>query len=188
VQLERLAIPDLVLITPDVHCDERGFFSETFSRRALAEAGLSVPELVQDNHSLSRFPGVVRGLHFQAPPQAQDKLVRVVRGAIWDVAVDIRVGSPSYGAHVGVELSAANWRQLWVPKGFAHGFLTLEPDTEVLYKVSDYYAPDCDRAIAFDDPDLCIAWPVSMPHAVVSARDRKAPTLAECSSPFIYGR
>ena len=144
MQITTLAIPDVKLIGPAIHRDARGFFSETFNARALIAAGID-QVFVQDNQSLSVERGVVRGLHFQLQPKAQDKLVRVTRGAILDVAVDIRRGSPTYGRHVAVELSAANWQQLWVPKGFAHGFCTLEPDTEVIYKVTDYYAPEFER-------------------------------------------
>jgi len=178
VDVRSLGIPDVKLITPRRVRDERGFFSETYSARAFAAAGISVP-LVQDNHSLSLQRGVVRGLHLQAPPHAQDKLVRVVRGAIFDVAVDIRRGSPTYGAHVSAVLSAENWTQIWVPRGFAHGFCTLEPETEVVYKVSDYYAPECDRGVRWDDPALGIAWPIPAGEAILSARDAKHPLLRD---------
>ncbi len=180
-----LEIPEVILVTPAKFGDERGFFSETFNEATFIELGIAGP-FVQDNHSLSRNKGVVRGLHFQSPPHAQGKLVRVVRGRIFDVAVDIRSGSPTYGRHVGVELSAANWQQLWVPKGFAHAFCTLEDDTEVIYKVTDYYAPECDAGIQWNDPDLGIAWPVSAQDAVLSAKDMKLPRLADVSSPFTY--
>lgn len=143
-------------------------------------------QFVQDNQSLSREKGVIRGLHYQVEPRAQGKLVRVVRGAIFDVAVDIRQGSPHFGRHVAVTLSAENWSQLWIPVGFAHGFCTLEPDTEVIYKVTDYYAPECDRGIAFDDPALGIAWPVPAGAATLSDKDRKNPTLAELGQQFLY--
>ena len=178
-----LEIPDVKLIKPKIFRDERGFFSETYSKPALKAAGLDV-EFVQDNHSLSRERGVVRGLHFQIPPRAQDKLVRVVRGSIFDVAVDLRRGSPTFGRHVAVVLSAENWCQLWVPKGFAHGFCTLEPNTEVLYKVTDLYAPECDKGIAWNDPALGIAWPIAPHAAIVSDKDRKHPRLSEIESPF----
>jgi dTDP-4-dehydrorhamnose 3,5-epimerase len=185
LKIEALAIPDIKLITPSLFRDERGFFSETFNARALAALGIA--ELfVQDNHSLSVQRAVVRGLHFQAPPHAQDKLVRVVRGAILDVAVDIRHGSPTFGKHVSAILSASNWSQLWVPKGFAHGFCTLEPDTEVLYKVTDYYAPECDRGLKWDDPALAIAWPVEPGEALLSPKDTKHPPLAELAVHFNY--
>jgi len=176
--VESLAIPDVKCLVPRVLRDERGAFAETYSRRALAEAGLDVT-FVQDNQSVSRAKGVVRGLHFQKPPHAQGKLVRVTRGAIYDVAVDIRHGSPSYGRHVGTVLSAENWAQLWVPVGFAHGFCTLEPETEVIYRVTDYYAPQSDSGIAWDDPALAIAWPVGAGEAILSEKDRKLTTLAD---------
>ena len=153
LDVRSLAISDVKVITPSIFRDERGFLSETYSRRALAEAGIDA-DFVQDNHSLSRTRGVLRGLHFQTEPFAQGKLVRVLRGAIFDVAVDIRRGSPTFGQHVSCVLSAENWSQMWVPAGFAHGFCTLEPDTEVLYKVTAFYAPQCDKGIAFDDPDI----------------------------------
>ena len=178
-------IAGLLLVEPKKFGDHRGFFSETYNRARLAEAGFEA-DFVQDNHSLSVAPGVVRGLHFQSPPHAQDKLVRVVRGAILDVAVDIRAGSPSFGDHVAVELSAANWRQLLVPAGFAHGFVTLEPDTEVIYKVTAYYAPAHDHGILWCDPALGIAWPVTPEAAVVSDKDRVQPRLADIASPFSY--
>ncbi len=179
-------IEGLLLIMPEKFADERGFFSEVYSRKALAEVGFA-GEVVQDNHSLSREKGVIRGLHFQTPPHAQDKLVRVVRGAILDVAVDIRKGSPTYGQHVAVELSASNWCQLLIPAGFAHGFCTLEPDTEVLYKVTDYYAPECDRGLAWDDPALGIDWPVEPDTAILSDKDKKHPSLAALPDYFVYG-
>jgi dTDP-4-dehydrorhamnose 3,5-epimerase len=178
LEIRPLAIPEVKLVTPRIFRDERGFFSETYSRRALGEAGIGC-EFVQDNQSLSRARGVIRGLHYQLEPHAQGKLVRVTRGAVYDVAVDIRQGSPTFGRHVAATLSAANWSQLWVPVGFAHGFCTLEPDTEVVYKVTDYYAPECDRGIAFDDPDLAIAWPVAASEAVLSDKDRRHPRLRD---------
>ncbi len=181
--VESLAIPDVKRIVPRIFRDDRGFFSETYSQRALAEAGLDVT-FVQDNQSLSRAKGVVRGLHFQTLPHAQGKLVRVTRGAIYDVAVDLRQGSPTFGQHVGAELSAENWAQLWVPAGFAHGFCTLEPDTEVIYKVTDYYAPECDSGIAWDDPALAINWPIAPGEAVLSEKDKKLPKLAGIAPPF----
>jgi len=180
------AIPDVLLIEPARYGDERGFFSEVWKRAALQAAGLDV-DFVQDNHSLSRQVGVLRGLHFQRPPTAQAKLIRVVRGRILDVAVDIREGSPTYGRHVAVELSAANWRQLWVPRGFAHGFMTLEADTEVLYKVDAPYDPATDSGIAWDDPALAIAWPVPSDGLILSDKDRRAPRLAEVAPFFPRG-
>lgn len=183
MKIEALAIADVKLVTPTVHRDARGFFSETWSARALAGAGITA-SFVQDNHALSRDKGVVRGLHFQLPPHGQGKLVRVVRGAILDVAVDIRSGSPTYGRHVAVELSAENWRQLWVPVGFAHGYVTLAADTEVVYKVTDYYAPSLDRGLAWDDPALAIAWPVGPGEAILSDKDRRQPRLADLGPVF----
>lgn len=186
MDVRSLAIPDVKLITPGIFRDERGFFSETYSARALAAVGIAAP-LVQDNHSMSRQCGVVRGLHFQAPPHAQHKLVRVTRGAIFDVAVDIRTNSPTYGRHVSAILSAENWTQIWVPKGFAHGFCTLEADTEVIYKVSDFYAPECDCGLRWDDPDLGIEWPVARSEAVLSEKDARQPALRELPRYFTYG-
>jgi len=181
-----LAIPDVLLVEPVRHGDERGFFSETYSKRALAEAGFDA-EFVQDNHSRSPKKGTVRGLHFQAPPFAQDKLLRVTRGAILDVAVDIRVGSPTYGQAVAVELSAENWRQLLVPKGFAHGFQTLTEDCEVLYKVTDYYAPASEAGLLWSDPALGVDWPLGTADAFINARDAAWPILADLRSPFTGG-
>jgi len=173
------------LIPPPIFRDGRGFFSEPYNRDALAAAGIDA-EFVQDNQSLSRARGVLRGLHFQADPHAQGKLIRVSRGSIFDVAVDIRRGSPTYGRHVSTELSADNWAQLWVPTGFAHAFCTLEADTEVIYKVTDFYAPDCDRGLAFDDPDLGIQWPVPPSEAVLSDKDRRHPRLRDLPAYFTY--
>lgn len=171
-------IPAVKLVRPARHADHRGFFSETFSRRALAQAGID-RDWVQDNHSLSRVCGTVRGLHFQVPPHAQAKLVRVVRGAVLDVAVDLRHGAPSFGRHVAMVLDAASGAQLFIPEGFAHGFCTLEPETEIAYKVSAYYEPSHDRALCWDDPALAIDWPDGADPALLSARDRVAPLLHE---------
>ena len=185
---ESLEIEAIKLITPEIFRDHRGFFSETFSLRALATVdGLAdCGGFVQDNHSFSVEKGVIRGLHFQIPPHAQDKLIRVTRGSIYDVAVDIRMGSPTFGSYVGVVLSAENWRQLWVPKGFAHGFCTLEPRTEVLYKVTDYYDPECDMGLAWNDPELGIEWPLDTSEIVLSDKDAKQPRLSELQSYFSY--
>ncbi len=180
---ERLAIPEVILITPPKFGDNRGFFSETFKRDAFAQAGVDQP-FVQDNHSLSATPGTLRGLHCQVAPHIQGKLVRVVRGAIWDVAVDIRNGSPTYGRHVGATLSAENWSQLWVPGGFLHGFVTLEPDTEVIYKVTAPYDRASERGVAWDDPALAIPWPLASADVVLSDKDAKLPRLAECEPWF----
>lgn len=172
------AIPAVKIVTPKKFGDHRGFFSETWSRKAFADAGLDL-DFVQDNQSLSAPVGTLRGLHFQSAPFAQDKLVRVTRGRILDVAVDIRTSSPTFGKHVAVELSAENWKQLLVPIGFAHGFVTLEPDTEVLYKVTAPYAPQNDHGLAFDDPALGIDWRLPLSELTLSDKDRKHPRLAE---------
>ena len=181
------AIPEVLLIEPTRHGDARGFFSEVWKRSALAAAGITA-DFVQDNHSHSRDAGVLRGLHFQRPPHAQGKLVRVVRGRILDVVVDIREGSPTYGQHVTAELSASNWLQIWVPRGFAHGFLTLEPDTEVLYKVDAEYDRAADGGIAWDDPALGIAWPLPLGGPILSEKDKSAPRLADVRPIFPRGR
>jgi dTDP-4-dehydrorhamnose 3,5-epimerase len=170
------AIPAVLLIEPKRFGDARGFFSETFREDALAEAGFTA-RFVQDNHSLSAQVGTLRGLHYQRAPHAQDKLVRVVRGAILDVAVDIRAGSPTFGKSQLAKLTAENGNQLLIPKGFAHGFVTLEPDTEVLYKVTDYYAPDCDAGIAWNDPDLALDWQLTG-EPMLSDKDRVLPAFA----------
>ena len=183
MDIRSLAIPDVKVISPKIFRDERGFFSETHNSRDLKAAGIDA-RFVQDNHSLSHARGVVRGLHFQVPPHAQGKLVRVTRGAILDVAVDIRRGSPSYGQHVSAVLSAENWAQLWVPVGFAHGYCTLEADTEVLYKVTDYYAPECDRGIKWNDPALGIEWPIAAREAILSAKDARNAPLCDLPACF----
>jgi len=173
-----------VLLAPKRFGDERGFFSETYNERAVAPL-LGGVRFVQDNHSLSAPVGTVRGLHFQIPPMGQGKLVRVVRGAIFDVAVDLRLTSPTYGKHVAVTLSAENWAQFWIPVGFAHGFCTLEPNTEVIYKVTDYYAPDCDRGLAFDDADLSIGWPEPPAEGyLLSPKDKTHPKLKDLPTCF----
>ena len=179
-------IAGLILIEPRKFGDHRGFFSETYNKKSLADRGFD-KEFVQDNHSLSGAVGTVRGLHYQSPPFAQDKLVRVVRGAILDVAVDIRKGSPTYGRHAAVELSAENWRQLLVPAGFAHGFVTLTPDAEVVYKVTHYYAPDHDHGVLWSDAALGIAWGVAPEQAQLSDKDRRQPLFADIASPFVFG-
>ena len=178
LSVEETAIPAVKIVTPKKFGDHRGFFSETWSGKAFAEAGLDL-DFVQDNQSLSAPVGTLRGLHFQSAPFAQDKLVRVTRGRILDVAVDIRASSPTFGKHVAVELSAENWKQLLVPVGFAHGFVTLEPDTEVLYKVTAPYAPENDHGLAFDDPALGIDWRLPLSGLTLSDKDRKHPRLAE---------
>jgi dTDP-4-dehydrorhamnose 3,5-epimerase len=178
LDVRRLELDGLLEIRPARFGDERGFFSEVWREDRLAEAGIHVA-FVQDNHSYSQARGVLRGLHYQLPPAAQDKLVRVSRGAIFDVAVDIRSGSPTFGRWAGIVLSAAEWNQLFVPKGFAHGFVTLEEDTEVLYKASAAYAPELERAIRFDDPAIAIEWPVDASGLTLSEKDRSAPFLAQ---------
>ncbi|MFP3942398.1 MAG: dTDP-4-dehydrorhamnose 3,5-epimerase [Alphaproteobacteria bacterium] len=181
MQVTSAAIPDVKLVRPQKHGDHRGFLSETFSKRKLAET-VADAEFVQDNHSMSARQGTVRGLHFQTPPHAQGKLIRVLKGAIWDVAVDLRAGSPTFGAHAAAVLSAENWMQLFVPEGFAHGFCTLEPNTEILYKLTDYYAPDHEMGIKWDDPALAIDWPVERAEAILSEKDRSLPLLEEVRS------
>jgi len=177
------SLPDVLVITPKRFGDLRGNFMETYSQPRLAQAGFK-GDFVQDNQSFSAARGTVRGLHFQSPPKAQAKLIRVTRGAILDVAVDIRRGSTTFGRHVAVELSAENARQLLVPAGFAHGFQTLTPDCEVLYKVTDIYAPETEGGLLWSDPALAIDWPIGESEAVVNARDASWPTLAELDSPF----
>ncbi len=185
MSVEALAIPEVLLLTPPRFADNRGFFSETFSAKREAAAGIAGP-FVQDNHSLSVPRGTVRGLHLQLAPYAQGKLVRCVRGAIWDVAVDVRHGSPSFGRHVAAVLSAENWCQLWVPAGFLHGFCTLEPETEVIYKVTADYDRASERGVVWDDPDLALPWPVAAGKAVLSDKDLVLPRLRDCPPWFAY--
>jgi dTDP-4-dehydrorhamnose 3,5-epimerase len=177
------AISGLVLIEPRRHVDDRGYFVEAYSRRSLLALGIEV-DFVQDNLSFSKKPGTVRGLHYQSPPFAQAKLVQVLRGAILDVAVDARRGSPSFGRHFSVELSADNGRQIFIPEGFLHGFASLEADTLVSYKASAPYAPDCDGTVLWCDPALGIDWPVAASAAIVSDKDAAAPLFADFTSPF----
>lgn len=183
MQITPTALPEVLEITPARFGDHRGFFSETWNRATLAQAGLDV-DFCQDNHSLSADQHTLRGLHYQAPPYAQDKLIRVIAGTILDVAVDIRRGAPTYGQWVAVTLSADQGNQLFVPKGFLHGFLTLTPDCQVVYKCSDYYAPDADGGIRWDDPDIGIAWGVT--DVTLSDKDAKAPLLDDFDTPFTY--
>ena len=182
MEVTALAIADVKLITPKRFGASLGFFSEVYSKPAMHKSGLTM-EFVQDNHSRSATVGTVRGLHFQTPPFAQDKLVRVTRGRILDVAVDLRKKSATFGRHVSAELSAENWAQLLVPIGFAHAFMTLEQDTEVIYKVSNIYAPQNDVGILWNDPDLAIAWPKGV-EVVLSEKDLKLPRLKDIVSPF----
>ena len=181
--VEPLALAGLWVWSPSRHADSRGWFSEIFSQRAL-EPQLGGLNFVQENQSYSLRRGVVRGLHFQAPPMAQDKLICVVRGAIVDIALDLRASSATYGQHARVELSAANGTLLFVPKGFAHGFVTLEPDTTVLYKTTNYYSPAHERGVFWLDPVLQIDWGVRAEEAIISEKDSRLPTLAEIPSCF----
>ena len=186
MQVDTFDIDGPLLLTPARHGDERGFFSEVFRQDAFeASAGPTV--FVQDNHSVSRVKGVLRGLHFQRPPFAQGKLVRVSRGAVFDVAVDVRQGSPTYGRHVTAELTADNWRQLWIPAGFLHGFCTLTEEVEFLYKVTAVYSAPHDGAVAFDDPDLGVAWPFGREALTLSQKDLAAPRLRDLAPLFPVG-
>jgi len=178
-------IPEVKIITPKKFGDHRGFFSETYNRRDWVEAGIDLT-FVQDNHSCSAAQGTLRGLHYQMPPMAQGKLVRVARGAILDVAVDLRSGSPTFGQHVTEVISAENWKQLLVPIGFAHGYVTMEPDTEVLYKTTDFYSVEHERGIIWNDPDLAIDWTVGKGQVILSEKDLALPTLKEATDFFEY--
>lgn len=183
MQIEATALPGVMIVTPARHGDSRGFFSESWNRRTLREAGLDLPEFVQDNHSMSHRQGTLRGLHYQAPPHAQGKLVRCGRGSLLDVAVDARRGSPHYGRWVAVELSYENARQLWVPAGFLHGFLTLQPDTEIIYKCTAHYDRASDGAVLWRSVN--IDWGLAAPH--LSDKDRAAVPFGDWQSPFIFG-
>jgi len=185
MQIEQTPLPGVLILTPRRIGDARGWFSEVWNRQALACHGITM-DFVQDNHSWSRDSGTVRGLHFQSPPHAQGKLVRCGRGRVFDVAVDIRKGSPTFGRWTGAELSAENGRQLLIPEGFLHGFVTREPESELLYKCSDHYAPDCDGAVRFDDPDLGIDWGIDPADAILSDKDRAAPLFRNFATPFHY--
>lgn len=182
IEVQNLGIEGVRLIRTRKFGDHRGFFSETYSQKDFFEAGIHIG-FVQDNQSLSSAVHTVRGLHFQLPPFAQDKLVRVVRGSVFDVAVDIRSGSPTYGKYVSAVISAGEWNQILVPIGFAHGFMTLEPDTEVIYKVSNYYSPEHDRGILWNDRDLAIAWP-SQTGVQLSEKDGKLPAFRDLPQIF----
>ncbi|HYZ47647.1 MAG TPA: dTDP-4-dehydrorhamnose 3,5-epimerase [Sphingomonas sp.] len=175
----------VVRITPKRFEDARGWFSETYRRDRFVAAGIEA-EFVQDNQSFSRPAGTLRGIHFQSPPHAQAKLVRCLQGRIWDVAVDLRQGSPTYGQSVAAELTADKGEQLYIPAGFGHAFLTLEPDTQVAYKVDDFYAPECDGGIRWDDPYLAISWPLPGAAPELSDKDKKLPLLKDFISPFAY--
>ena len=183
MQVERLAIPDVIVITPPRFGDARGFFAETYQAPKLAAVGIDLP-FVQDNQSFSAAPGTIRGLHCQLAPRAQGKLVRVLRGAIWDVAIDARAGSPSFGQWVAATLSAENFAQLWVPPGFLHGFCTLEPDTEVFYKVTDIYDRPSERGVIWNDPTLALPWPLPPSGPVLSDKDVLLPAWAEAAGLF----
>lgn len=183
MKIEKTALDGVILLTPVRHGDERGFFSESWNAQRMAEAGIET-SFVQDNHSMSSTSGTLRGLHFQAPPHAQAKLVRCGRGRLFDVVVDIRKGSPTYGKWVGEELSFENGRQLMVPEGFAHGFVTLEPMTEIVYKCSDYYNAEADGGVRWDS--CGIDWPMKTA-PILSDKDAKAPRLADFESPFLFG-
>jgi dTDP-4-dehydrorhamnose 3,5-epimerase len=184
MQIEETGLSGLKILTPRRFGDARGFFSESWNKRVLAAHGLDY-DFVQDNHSVSAAVNTVRGLHYQAPPHAQAKLVRCGRGRFFDVAVDVRAGSPTFGKWFGVELSFGNGRQLLVPAGFLHGFATREPDTEIIYKCTDYYEPSADGAIRFDDPDIGIDWGLSGA-PVLSDKDRAAPYLRDFATPFVF--
>jgi dTDP-4-dehydrorhamnose 3,5-epimerase len=187
VQLIDTAFSEVKIVVPERFDDSRGFFSEVWNGRTFASAGIEAA-FVQDNHACSRHKGTLRGLHYQIPPAAQGKLLRVTRGAVLDVVVDIRRGSPAFGDHVKAVVSADNWHQIWMPAGFAHGYCTLEDDTEVQYKTTRHYSPAHERGIAFDDPALAIGWPLDAANMVVTERDRRLPRLAEQPDLFEYGR
>lgn len=185
MQIEKTSLPGVLILTPARFGDARGFFSECWNKERMEQAGLHF-DFVQDNHSLSEASGTVRGLHFQSPPHAQAKLVRCGQGRLWDVAVDARRGSPTFGHWTGVELSAENGRQLLIPQGFLHGFVTLQANTEVIYKCDDYYAPECDGAVRFDDPDIAVNWPEQAAGAILSGKDEAAQSWADFETPFVY--
>lgn len=180
---ERLQIPEVMVVKFTKHGDDRGFFSETYSGPIFYDNGINVT-FVQDNHTLSAQKGTVRGLHFQIPPFAQAKLVRVTRGSIFDVAVDIRIGSPTFGRYVSAEVSAESWNQIFIPVGFAHGLVTLEPNTEVIYKVSTLYSPEHDKGVLWNDPTLEIDWPINAVDAILSDKDRNQPMLSDLPAYF----
>ncbi len=185
MQIEKTILDGVLIVTPKRFEDARGFFCESWNRRVMTEHGITI-DWVQDNHSLSVREGSVRGLHFQAPPHAQAKLVRCGRGVLYDVVVDIRRGSPTWGQWIGVELSPENGRQILIPEGFLHGFVTRAPNTEIIYKCSDYYAPECDGAVRYDSPTLEIDWGLNGSQPVLSDKDAAAQTFDSFDSPFVY--
>lgn len=185
MQIQTLIIPEIKIITPTKIGDGRGFFSETYHKKRLAELGIEA-EFVQDNHAFSARANTVRGLHFQIPPYDQAKLIRVIQGAILDVAVDIRQGSPYYGRHVSAVISESRWNQIFIPAGFAHGLVTLEENTAVLYKVSNYYSPEHDMGLLWNDPNLGIDWPVTPDEAILSDKDRQQPKFQDLPGYFVY--
>lgn len=187
MKIRPLALPEVLLIEPQLLGDERGYFCETFRASSLQQATGHNINFVQDNESRSAF-GVLRGLHFQLPPFAQSKLVRVTEGCIWDVAVDIRQGSPTFGQAVSAELSSTNKKQLFVPRGFAHGFVVLSEFATVNYKVDNYYAPEHDRGLLYKDPALHINWPLAQSKLILSTKDQQQPLLAQCNTGFSYGQ
>ncbi|HGG06703.1 MAG TPA: dTDP-4-dehydrorhamnose 3,5-epimerase [Aliiroseovarius sp.] len=184
LDISRTSLPGVVVLTPKRFGDERGFFAETWNQKRLQDHAIWL-DFVQDNHSFSREAGTIRGLHFQAPPHAQDKLVRCARGRLLDVAVDIRTGSPTFGQWVAQELSFDNGRQMLIPAGFLHGFITREPDTEIAYKCTGFYAPECEGSVRWDDPEIGIEWGIG-DKIVMSEKDRLAGALSDLSSPFVY--
>jgi len=186
MDIEQTALAGVFILTPARHSDNRGFFSECWNRQTLAKHGIEI-DFVQDNHSFNNEVGVIRGLHFQAPPHAQVKLVRCGHGLLYDVVVDVRKGSPTYGKWVGAELSFENGRQMLVPEGCLHGFMTRAPQTEIIYKCSDYYAPQADGGVRFDDPDIGIDWGLDGITPILSDKDRNAPLLRDFDTPFVFG-
>jgi dTDP-4-dehydrorhamnose 3,5-epimerase len=185
MKIERFPIDGLLLITPTKRLDSRGFFSEVYRADILSAGGIAA-EFVQDNHVFSAHRGVLRGMHYQTPPHAQGKLVRCIKGTILDVAVDIRKGSPTFGRHAAVELSASNWKQLWVPSGFAHGYLTLEAESQVIYKVTDYWAPNCEKGLAWNDPEVGVDWGIPDDELTLAEKDRSNPRLGELELVFTF--
>ncbi len=183
---KREHLTEVMSLSPKRFTDDRGFFCETWSKRALEKLGRPLPEFVQDNQSFSYEKNTVRGLHFQGPPHAQGKLVRCGRGRLFDVAVDIRIGSPNFGKWYGRELSSENGEQFWIPAGFLHGFISREPNTEIIYKCTAHYAPECEGAVRFDDPKIGIDWGIDPVDAILSDRDASAPFLRDILSPFHY--